>query len=73
LRYTKTESAIEQAYEKRDIKMVDELTQKIATLEKTLGPELLALVVGLQDIDPNDKLGAEIVLELETINRLCTR
>jgi hypothetical protein len=40
---------IEQAYEKNDRKMVDELSEKIATLEEALGPEYLALVNGLQD------------------------
>jgi hypothetical protein len=30
-----------------DLKMVDELSQKTDTLEKTLGPEFLALVDGL--------------------------
>jgi hypothetical protein len=50
-------SQIAQAYEKNDRKMVDELSQKIDTLEKTLGPEYLALVDGLQDIDPESEVG----------------
>jgi hypothetical protein len=48
----KLSQQIEQAYEKNDRKMVDELSQKTDTLKKTLGPEFLALVDGLQDIDP---------------------
>src|SRR5262245_57013144 len=64
---------IEQAYEKNDRKMVDELSEKIATLEETLGPEYLALLNGLQDIDPDDKLGAEIRSLFGALDALCTR
>ena len=64
----------EQAYEKRDFKLVDELSDKIETLEKTLGPEYAALVEGLEQLDPeNDKLGAEIMSEFAALNGLCTR
>jgi hypothetical protein len=65
---------MERAYEKRDIKLVDELLQKIDALEKTLGPEYVALMDGLQDIDPEkDKLGAEIMSVFGTLDRLCMR
>ena len=65
---------MEQAYEKRNLKLVDELLQKIETLEKTLGPEYVALIDGRQDIDPeNDKLGAEIRSTFGALDRLCTR
>jgi hypothetical protein len=37
--------------------MVDELSQKIDTLENTLGPEYLALVDGLQNIDAESESG----------------
>jgi hypothetical protein len=39
---------MEQAYEKRNLKLLDELLQKIETMEKTLGPEYAALVDGLE-------------------------
>jgi hypothetical protein len=65
---------MEQAYEKNDSKKADELSEKIDTLEKTLGPEYVALTDGLQDIDPEkDKLGAEIMSVLEALDRLCAR
>jgi hypothetical protein len=65
---------IGQAYQKRDFKLVDELSDKIETLEQTLGPEYAALVEGLEQLDPeNDKLGAEIMSEFAILNRLCTR
>ena len=63
---------MERAYEKRNLKLVDELLQKIGTIEKTLGPEYAALVEGLEQLDPeNDKLGAEIMSEFEALDRLC--
>jgi wobble nucleotide-excising tRNase len=70
----KRSEQIEQAYEKNDSKMADELSQKIDTLEETLGPEYVALIDGLQDIDPEkDKLGAEIMSVFEALDRLCRR
>jgi hypothetical protein len=38
---------LEPAYEKRNLKLVDELLEKIEAMEKTLGPEYAALVDGL--------------------------
>ena len=65
---------IERAYEKRDIKLADELLQKIETLEKTLGSEYVELTDRLGDIDPeNDKLATEIMSVLGALDRLCTR
>ena len=65
---------IGQAYEKNNSKMVHEVSQKIETLEKALGPEYAALLDGLQYIDPeNDQLRAEILPAFGTLARLCTR
>jgi hypothetical protein len=64
---------IAQAYEKNDLKMVDELSQKTDTLEKTLGPEFLALVDGLQDIDPDSEVGQEIRSVFGALDGLCAR
>jgi hypothetical protein len=72
----KLNEQIGRAYEKNDLKMVDELSEKIDTLEKTLGPEYLALIDKLQDIDPeNDKFGAvaEIRSIFGALDRLCAR
>jgi hypothetical protein len=63
---------IEEASAKRDDKTVAELSQKIETLEKTLGPEYLALLDGLQGILEND-LGAEVISAFASLDRLCTR
>jgi hypothetical protein len=65
---------IEHAYEKRDMKLVDELFQKIEALEKTLGPEYVALADRLEDIDPEkDRLAVEIMSVLGALDTLCTR
>jgi prephenate dehydratase len=65
---------MEQTYEKNDSKTADELSEKIDTLEDTLGSEYAELINGLQDIDPEkDKLGAEIMSMFEALDRLCTR
>jgi len=61
-------------YEERNIKLADELLQKIDTMGKTLGPEYVGLIDRLELLDPEtDKLGAEIMFELTALNRLCTR
>jgi wobble nucleotide-excising tRNase len=64
---------IEEASAKKDGKTVNQLSQKIETLEKTLGPEYVALLDGLQDIVENDLLGAEFTYALASLDRLCTR
>jgi hypothetical protein len=65
---------MEQAYEKNDSKTADELSEKIDTLEDTLGPEYAELINGLQDIDPErDKLGAEIMSMFEALDGLCAK
>src|SRR5262245_36570014 len=65
---------MERAYEKRNLKLVDELLQKIETLKKTLGPEYVELIDRFGEIDPeNDKLAAEITSVFRGLDRLCTR
>jgi hypothetical protein len=65
---------MERAYMRRDIKLAGELFQKIETLEKTLGPEYVALLDRIGDIDPeNDKLADEIMSAFGALDGLCTR
>ena len=65
---------MERAYEKRNLKLVDELLRKIDALEETLGPEYVALIEGLDLIDPEkDKLGAEFMSIFGALDKLCTR
>ena len=62
---------IEQANDKRDNKMVNELSQKLAALVEKLGPEYVALMDGLQDIDPESEGGQEIESVLDGLDKLC--
>ena len=70
---TKLGEQIEQANEKKDNKMVNELSQKLVALEEKLGPEYNALMDGLQDIDPESQVGQEIDSVLSGLDKLCTR
>jgi hypothetical protein len=64
---------IDAASANKDSKTVNELTRKIVTLEKTLGPEYLALMDGFEDISKYDQLGEEFESAIATLDRLCTR
>jgi hypothetical protein len=63
----------EEASAKKDSKTVEELSQKIEILEKTLGPEYAALLDGFQDIASDDELGAEFMAASAALDRLCTK
>ena len=54
-----------------DEKKADELNQKMGELEKKLGPEYVALMVGLQDVDPGSEVGQEISSVLTALDALC--
>ena len=62
---------MEQANEKGDSKKFDELFQKMYELGKKLGPEYVALIDGLQDIDPESEEGREISSTLDALDKLC--
>jgi hypothetical protein len=69
----KLASQIEEASAKKDNKTVAELSQKVTALEKTLGPEYLALLDGFQDIAGDDQLGAEFMAATAALEKLCTK
>ena len=62
-----------EAHEENDGEKVNELFEKIKTLEKTVGPEYVALVEGIEDISENDQLRAEFSSAFGALVRLCTR
>ena len=64
---------IEEAEQKKDMKKIDELNQKMEDLAKKLGPEYVSLMDGLQEIDPNSKDGQDISVALEGLDKLCTK
>jgi hypothetical protein len=59
--------------EEQDTKKADELSQKIAELEGKLGPEYVALLGAMNDIDPDSKDGQEIGSMFEALDRLCEK
>lgn len=64
---------IEEAEQKKDMKKIDELNQKVEELATKLGPEYVALMGGLQDIDPDSKDGQEIGSTLDALDKLCAK
>jgi hypothetical protein len=62
---------IGEAEEEQDNKKAGALSQKVIELEKHLGPEYVALVNSLKDVDPNSPEGAEISSILETLDDSC--
>ena len=49
----------------------EDLSKKIDELEKTLGPEYLALAKGLERMDPASREGQEIVSIIESLDKSC--
>ncbi|HZM89484.1 MAG TPA: hypothetical protein VFF31_23385 [Blastocatellia bacterium] len=64
---------IEEASAKKDAQTVNELSQKVEALEKTLGPEYAALLDGFEGIAKDDQLGEEFESAVAALDRLCTR
>ena len=64
---------IDQASQKKDEKKVDELSQKADDMSAQLGAEFVALMDGLQDLDPNSKDGKEIESILDGLDNLCAK
>jgi hypothetical protein len=52
---------LDQADQQKERKKAEDLYQKINELQKTLGPEYLALREATKDVDPNSKEGQEVV------------
>jgi hypothetical protein len=49
----------------------EDLSRRIDQLEEKLGPEFVALVHGLSDVDPDSRDAMEISSILEALDRLC--
>jgi peptidoglycan hydrolase CwlO-like protein len=64
---------IDEAEQKNDMKKIDELNQKMEELATKLGPEYVALMDGLQDIDPDSKDAQEIGSMLEALDKSCAK
>ncbi|MGA8696862.1 MAG: hypothetical protein WB689_24100 [Xanthobacteraceae bacterium] len=62
---------LDQLDELKDRKKTEDLSQKISELEKTLGPEYLALGDRLKDMDPTSRGGQEIGSIVERLYKSC--
>jgi mevalonate kinase len=62
---------VTQAAQKKDNKKLEELSRKIEELEERLGPEYVALVKELEEVDPNSLDGQEISSAIDALDRLC--
>ncbi|MGB9326526.1 MAG: hypothetical protein WCB47_11760, partial [Pseudolabrys sp.] len=64
---------IEEAEQKKDLKRIDDLNRKMDELATKLGPEYVALMRDLQDIDPSSKEAQDISSTLEGLDKLCAK
>jgi hypothetical protein len=62
---------LDEVDEQRDRKQAEDLSQKIGELEKTLGPEYLALADNLKDMDSTSREGKEIGSIFESLDQSC--
>ena len=62
---------LDQVDRHQDRKKAEDLSQKINELQKNLGPEYLALLEAILDVDPNSKDGQEIVSIFDKLDSSC--
>ena len=64
---------IQEADKKNDMKKIDELNLKMDELATKLGPDYIALIGGLDDIDPDSKEAHDIGSALASLDNLCAK
>ena len=52
---------------------IDELNKKMDEMTAKLGPEYVALLTRLEEIDPDSQEALEIGSALETLDKLCAK
>ena len=62
---------IAEAEQKQDTKRLEELTKQADDLGEKIGPEYVALMAGLSEIDENSSEGKQIVDALASLEKLC--
>jgi hypothetical protein len=63
----------DEAEQKKDSKTVDALAKKMDDMAKELGPEYVALMDGLADVDPQSKEGQAIGETLAKLDDMCEK
>ena len=69
----KLSQQIEEAEQKNDMKKIDELNKRIDELATKLGPEYVALMGQLEEVDPSSKEGQDISSALGGLDKLCAK
>ena len=64
---------IEEAEQKKDMNKIDELNKKVGELGSKLGPEYVALVGDLEEIDPDSKDGHDISAAFAELDKQCAK
>ena len=59
---------LDEVDQEKDSKTANALLQKMDELQKKLGPEVVALLDGLKDVDPNSPDGQEIASIIESLD-----
>jgi hypothetical protein len=62
---------LDQVDQHKDPKKAEDLSQKVGDLQKKLGPEYLALLEALKDVDPDSEGGREIVSMFAMLDQSC--
>ena len=62
---------LDEVDQEKDSKTANTLLQKMDELQKKLGPEVVALLDGLKDVDPNSPDGQEIASIIESLDESC--
>jgi hypothetical protein len=62
---------LDQVDQHKDPKKAEDLSQKVDDLQKNLGPEYLALLEALKDVDPDSEDGREIVSMFAMLDQSC--
>ncbi|MCF8476718.1 MAG: hypothetical protein K9G60_06785 [Pseudolabrys sp.] len=64
---------IDQAFQKKDEKSVDALSQKMDAMSATLGPEYIALMDGLEELEPDSEEAQDIGDMFEPLDAMCEK
>jgi ABC-type transporter Mla subunit MlaD len=67
----KLELQIAEAEQKQDTQRVEELNKQADDLVDKIGPEYVALMDGLSEIDENSSEGKQITAALDSLDKLC--
>ncbi len=64
---------MEAADQKNDTKTADALSKQMDELSQKLGPQYIALMDGMQDMDPSSKEGQDISAILDNLDKQCPK